>query len=349
MRQKNFFKIRLMLLLLCVSMLACGCAIGGIRQDSVVEDLPQIDPEDGVTKEMAVTLYYRLTNEDYLVGISRSISVRASERVEMAMIRTLLDGVPLQALSPNISPIFPAGTSIVEVSVAGDIMYVTLSREFLSTSAYDEIREAAELSYQNNAISKETLKSMLDIAYGEFLTTRRLAVYSLVNTIVLFNSSVRVQVLVDADGSGAGTRLKLSDLGLNADDQADSDLIEPMKFVESCIVTPQIVTQCALGHIVNGEYELAYPLFSEDDGSAIQKPQYANFETEMKSLGSLDSFKLYGSSVENDENYVRIKADLVFRSADGSEKEIKGKELLLKREGDLYRLGYGTLLSLLKG
>ena len=349
MRQKNFFKIRLMLLLLCVSMLACGCAIGGIRQDSVVEDLPQIDPEDGVTKEMAVTLYYRLTNEDYLVGISRSISVRASERVEMAMIRTLLDGVPLQALSPNISPIFPAGTSIVEVSVAGDIMYVTLSREFLSTSAYDEIREAAELSYQNNAISKETLKSMLDIAYGEFLTTRRLAVYSLVNTIVLFNSSVRVQVLVDADGSGAGTRLKLSDLGLNADDQADSDLIEPMKFVESCIVTPQIVTQCALGHIVNSEYELAYPLFSEDDGSAIQKPQYANFETEMKSLGSLDSFKLYGSSVENDENYVRIKADLVFRSADGSEKEIKGKELLLKREGDLYRLGYGTLLSLLKG
>ncbi len=349
MRQKNFLKIRLMLLLLCVSMLACGCAIGGIRQDSVVEDLPQIDPEDGVTKEMAVTLYYRLTNEDYLVGISRSISVRASERVEMAMIRTLLDGVPLQALSPNISPIFPAGTSIVEVSVAGDIMYVTLSREFLSTSVYDEIREAAELSYQNNAISKETLKSMLDIAYGEFLTTRRLAVYSLVNTIVLFNSSVRVQVLVDADGSGAGTRLKLSDLGLSADDQADSDLIEPMKFVESCIVTPQIVAQCALGHIVNGEYELAYPLFSEDDGSAIQKPQYANFETEMKSLGSLDSFKLYGSSVENDENYVRIKADLVFRSADGSEKEIKGKELLLKREGDLYRLGYGTLLSLLKG
>lgn len=337
-----------LLFLLCLGIIACGCALGGIQQDSPVEDLPQIDPEDGITKEMAVTLYYRLTNEDYLVRISRSISVRASEPVEMAMIRTLLEGVPLQALSFNISSIFPEETSIVEVSVAGDIMYVTLSREFLSTAAYDEIREAAELSYQNNAISKEMLESMLETAYDDLLTTRRLAVYSLVNTIVQYNSGVRVQVLIDVDGSGTGTRLKLSDLGLSVDNQADY-LTEPMKFEESCIVTPQIIAQCALEHLVNGEYELAYPLFSEDDGSGIQKPQYANFETEMISLGSLDSFKLYPYSFDNDENYAHITADFVIRSADGSEKELKAQELLLKREGDLYRLGYGKLLSVLKG
>ncbi|MCE5235531.1 MAG: GerMN domain-containing protein [Eubacteriales bacterium] len=326
-----------------------GCAIGGIRQDAVVETLPQVDPEDGVTKDVAVTLYYRLTDENYLVGIKRSVSVRANERVEKAMIRTLLEGVPLQALSGNVSALFPAGTSIVEVSVVGGIMYVTLSNEFFDTSAYDVTRAAADFSYQSGTINQETYERMVENAYDELLLTRKLAVYSLVNTITEINAGVRVQVLVDVNGTGTGVRLKLSDLGLSAAAQVDSELIEPMGFLEEYVVTPEIVAQCVLAHLVNGEYDLAYPLFSEDDDSGVQKPQYANFETEMLSLGSFVNFTLYGGSFGDDENYARIKVDLVYKASDGTEKELKGRQLLLKREGDLYKLGYGTLLAILKG
>jgi len=330
-------------------MVFSGCAIGGIRQDPTDDGLPQIDPEDGVTRDMTVTLYYRLTNENYLAGITRSISVRANERVEKAMIRTLLEGVPLQALSGNVSPLFPEDTSIVDVSVMGGIMYVTLSKEFLDISAYDETRAAAEFSLESNTISWETYDRMLQEAYNELLFTRRLAIYSLVNTITKFNSSVRVQVLVDETGSGTGERIKLSDLGLNAGDGADSQLLEPMRFVNDCVVTPEIIAQCVLTRLVNGEYELAYPLFSEDDGSGVQKPQYANFETEMLSLGSLESFTTNGYSLGEDEAYARISVDLNFLSANGEVKELKNSTLKLKREGDLYKLGYGTLLDVLKG
>lgn len=346
--KRHRMKISAVILLLCLCMALSGCAIGGIRQDSVIEDLPQIDPEDGVTRDVAITLYYRLTNENYLVGISRSISVRANERVEKAMIRTLLDGVPLQALSGNVSPLFPADTRIVEVSAVGGIMYVTLSTEFFDTSAYDETRSAAEFSYQSGTISRETYERMEREAYEALLLTRRLAVYSLVNTITQYNSGMRVAVLVD-DGSGTGVRLKLGDLGLTAGEQADSELTEPMKFIEDCVVTPEIVTQCLLTHLVNGEYDLAYPLISEDDGSGVQKPQYANFETEMLSLGTLKSFSLSGYALGDDGSQARIRADFVFVSADGVQEELKNQTLVLRREGDLYKLGYGTLLAVLKG
>lgn len=338
-----------LILLLCLCMVFSGCAIGGIRQDPTDEDLPQIDPEDGVTRDKTVTLYYRLTNENYLAGITRSISVRANERTEKAMIRTLLEGVPLQALSGNVSPLFSEDTSIVDVTVVGGIMYVTLSGEFLDTSVYDETRAAADFSLESNTIDKETYDRMVQEAYDELLLTRRLAVYSLVNTITQLTSGVRVQVLVDETGSGTGERIKLSDLGLNAGDGADSELLEPMRFVNDCVVTPEIIAQCALTRLVNGEYELAYPLFSEDDGSGVQKPQYANFETEMKSLGSLKNFNLHGYSMGEDEGYARIRVDLKFLFANGEEKELKDSPLLLKREGDLYKLGYGTLLKVLKG
>ena len=58
----------------------CGCSRGMIREDSVHEDLPDIDPEAGIAKDMRAKLYYRLTDEAYLVGVTATITVYAGER-----------------------------------------------------------------------------------------------------------------------------------------------------------------------------------------------------------------------------------------------------------------------------
>ena len=97
----------------------CGCSRGMIREDSVHEDLPDIDPEAGIAKDMRAKLYYRLTDEAYLVGVTATITVYAGEREERAMIRTLMEGTP--PLSGNISAVIPAGTEIVDVSLEGSI------------------------------------------------------------------------------------------------------------------------------------------------------------------------------------------------------------------------------------
>ena len=77
---------------LTLSMLLAVCCMTGcfgkmIVQDEEHAELPDVDPEDGVEKTVAVKLYYRLTNEEYLAGVESSVTVRAGERTETAVIR----------------------------------------------------------------------------------------------------------------------------------------------------------------------------------------------------------------------------------------------------------------------
>ena len=100
---------------LTLSMLLAVCCMTGcfgrmIVQDEEHAELPDVDPEDGVEKTVAVKLYYRLTNEEYLAGVESSVTVRAGERTETAVIRALIEGVP--PLASNVSALFPSGTSI---------------------------------------------------------------------------------------------------------------------------------------------------------------------------------------------------------------------------------------------
>ena len=97
-------KTKLMLAwILSLCLLLIGCSGRILMEDRNNEGLPVLDPEDGVAKDISVVLYYRLTGEAYLVPITRNISVRANERAETAIIRTLLEGVPQQSLSNNVS------------------------------------------------------------------------------------------------------------------------------------------------------------------------------------------------------------------------------------------------------
>ena len=141
----------------------CGCSRGMIKEDSVHEDLPDIDPEAGIAKDMRAKLYYRLTDEAYLVGVTATITVYAGEREERAMIRTLMEGTP--PLSGNISAVIPAGTEIVDVSLEGAILYVTLSAEFFNTNIVDEAVADGSRLMENGLLSKSILRlSILDIS-----------------------------------------------------------------------------------------------------------------------------------------------------------------------------------------
>ena len=96
MKQRGFLRAVALLLAGCCLLLA-GCTSRIIQEDRLQDNLPVLDPEDGVARDISVVLYYRLTGEAYLVPVTRNISVRANERTETAMIRTLLEGVPQQS------------------------------------------------------------------------------------------------------------------------------------------------------------------------------------------------------------------------------------------------------------
>lgn len=256
---KNTLRLMALLAAALMLLMLSGCSRGMIKEDSVHEDLPDIDPEAGIAKDMRAKLYYRLTDEAYLVGVTATINVYAGEREERAMIRTLMEGTP--PLSGNISAVIPTGTEIVDVSLEGAILYVTLSAEFFNTNIVDEAVADGSRLMENGLLSRAEYEARVENAREEMYLARRLAAQSIVNTITANRPDVSVQLLFELNGSAA--RVRRTELGLETFGGGSHDLLEPMEFDDSYVITAPGVVACLLEHIQNGEYDKAYPLIAE--------------------------------------------------------------------------------------
>lgn len=336
----------MILFALCLCMFMTGCARHAIQEDGILENLPQIDPEDGVTREVNVDLYYRLTDEAYLVNVNRNITVRPNERTEYAIIRTLIAGIP--PLANNVSPVFAQGTSIVDVVLDGAILYVTLSEEFLDTSTFDEARIAAAKLLDPEKplhITQEEYNAIAQAAQEEMYLARRLGVMSIVNTICGYESSIRVQVLVETGGL-KGKRLTREELGMETVAGSDSSLIEPMGFDVNLVAAPREIVSCVLSRMKLGEYEKAYPLFAESGRGGAQRPIYTVFEEELSSMGSVENFEITSVDMSGGINNVIVHANISFRTKEGDLRRIGNAGIALVREGDLHKVEYNPFKRL---
>lgn len=348
MRSKAVFALLLSLLFTLCTLSGCAALPGaGIREDNVREDLPAIDPEAGVAREIQVRLYYRLTDEAYLVGVTTSLTVLSNERAEKAMVRELLSGVP--PLSNNVSEVIPQNTGIIDVSLDGAILYITLSNEFFDTAIVDQAERENEESLSSGFITREEYDKRVEAARAEMYLCRRLCVYSIVNTVTQYDPDVRVQLLFDTEGSGVGARVSREELGFPPNEQANSNLLEPMEYAPDAVVSPLTLAKCALDRMMAGEYEKSYVLFAEMESGGMQKPTYANFETEMLSLGRVTGYTLYSYDIAEETGQARVSADLEFTDAAGNALMISGVNIALRSEGNIYKLGYYAFKELIEG
>lgn len=339
----------LVLLALLALALSCFAFMPGqsIKEDGVREDLPAIDPGAGVARELQVKLFYRLTNEAYLVGVTSTLSVLSSERPEKAMVRELLLGVP--PLANNVSEVIPANTKIVEVSLEGGILYITLSEGFFDTAIVDAAEREGRRSLDAGFINQQEYEARVEAAKQEMMLCRRLAVCSIVNSVTSSDPDVRVHLLFDLDGDGAGERVARGELGFEPNLEANSDLLEPMEYDADAVISPLTLVKCALDHMMAGENEMAYVLFAETESGGMQKPTYANFETEMLTLGRITGYTLYSYVVDEGHAQASVRADLEFTDASGVTRTLAGADIALRGEGNLYKLGYYAFKALMEG
>lgn len=344
-KRKGYFISKAAALMAAISVLIfllCGCSAGMlIKEDSVKEDLPQIDPEAGTAKTERVKLYYRLTDEKYLVGVTSTVTVYAGEREELAMVRALINGVP--PLMDDISQVIPEGTEIVDVSLDGAILYVTLSSDFFTTKIVDDAISDGSRLMENGLLSSAEYDERVNAAREEMYLTRRLAAQSIVNTITANNPDVSVQLMFEINGSSS--RVKRTELGYETFGDGSSDLVEPMSFDESYVLTAVDVVSCILEHLQNAEYDKVYPLIAELEQGGSQKPDYAAFETTLESLPKVESFSVREQSQSDESSSVLVVAVITLDNGGGT----RWYQLTLKSEGSIYKLGYKSLLSMLGG
>ena len=147
-------KLAALVMALCFAMSAGGCMGKVIAEDDDKMNLPSIDPEDGASRELPVTLYYRLANEELLVGVESKVSVRAGERTEAAVIRALKEG---SAVSSGVTVLIPSAASLRELSYEDGVLYVTLSEEFLNEDMVSFAEPLRRLEVNHPADDKASL------------------------------------------------------------------------------------------------------------------------------------------------------------------------------------------------
>ncbi len=319
MKRPVKYRKRLLVLLACAlvfCMSACAAVISE-TSDPYGAGLPRIDPEAGVSREADVTMYYRLAGEEALLALNQTITVRANESLEEAILRQLIEGPP--AFLTDLVPVFPAGTRLVDVSSEGAILYVTLSAELLNASSDAKTREEIDIE-------------------------RRMAIYAIVNSVTSNSLYSRVQVMVDMDGVGSGTRIPGSLLGFDS-----LQLLEPMRFSSDVIATPKSIVEFALAHMSDQELTQAYSLFLESETGGLQKPDYATFETQLLSLGHVTSYTVHDYEIAQDKRSARVSFDMGWVTREGVEYDAQYLTMDLQMEGVLYKIGYYAFLDILPG
>ena len=97
------------------------------------------------------------------------------------------------------------------------------------------------------------------------------------------------------------------------------------------------------------EYEQAYVYLAENESGARQKPAYAQFETELSTLGELLEYKVNSFTMAEDGLSAEVHADIAFRYAeDGVLKKAANAAVKLEWEGEMLKIGYASLWALLQ-
>lgn len=228
-----------MRLAVCVLALLCLVGCVPLRERMIAEDrliLPQESPEAALAPEQSgrgnvdIYLYYQVRDSLLMAPERRTLRNVAEEELLTSLVRELLRGPE----STDLHSWFPADTTLAELSQTRDIVYVTLSREFL------------------NAPEDAPVNWMDDPDWTAYvLQRRRLALDCLVNTVTQLGGVSRVQVLVLTEGS-RGSRLTMADVGLAGEDPTQP--LEPLTRADDLIFTPEAAAEALLSAFARKEW-----------------------------------------------------------------------------------------------
>ncbi len=315
-------KFRIILvILLAIIMLFSGCGFyGGGTTD---RNVPDINPRaEAANKDTSnVMLYFSYRDENLLAGEMRSIDVPVSDTLEAAVIKELIKGP--SADRDELVGLFWPGVELVSISTNADIFFITLSEEFITTEPEEkDLLEGRTVAQQ-----------------------KKLAIYSVVNTLVEMGKYSAVQFYVGSEG-GVIKRIAPSDAGWSED--ANQEYLEPLGRNEDLILTPENTLWQALDSFTKKDWTRLYNFtaYSSLDGS--QKPAISDFSEALTDKGnSLVSFDVVGSNVAYDGQSAVVMLDYTIKTREGNSIPKLNRPFVLVREDDIWKLTYTSIVDIL--
>lgn len=307
-------------LLLIIVFTVSGCGVK--RSDKINLNVPDINPKaEAANKDTSnVTLYFSYDGENLLAGETRAIDVPVSETLEVAVVNALISGP--SAGRDELRGLFWEGVELKNLSTRDDIIFITFNESFLSNIPEDEI-----------TLDEKTAGDQ-----------KKLAIYSIVNTLTEMGKYSRVQIEVARDGGSSG-RITRSEAGFKGNEYS---YLEPLAREGSLILTPEITLKQALDSFAKKDWNRLYTFTAHAEPDGTIKPDMNDFSEALAAKGYLlMEFEVLDSNVSYDGQSVVVMLDYSLKTKEGDIIPRYTIPVMLIREDDIWKLSYSSLVNIL--
>ncbi|MGI5899179.1 MAG: GerMN domain-containing protein [Christensenellales bacterium] len=329
-------RIALTALLLCaLIVLISGCTSGFLspvtERQSVFDSDYIVDISPNVltdTFETGVkTIYYRINGELLLAPVLVQYSLPVDKSKEEQLIEALISGPPVD--KHELMAAIPADTQLVSLQSRDGYLEITLSNEFLS------VGEDVPANWESNPVWSK-----------EVMDRRRMATYSIINSITELGEYSRVLILIDVNGDGNGQRVNRSQFGLPSGEE-DAP-IEPLRRDPTLILSPQRACEKVLDAIITQRIDSVMQfIYFGDEGvpsaQAVAEVLYS------PGLSSYD-LSAYGDAIVRlDGQQAVLSVDFISASyGTGNRSEHYAYPLVARLVDNIWRIEYNSLKEMME-
>lgn len=248
--------VKVIVAIICATFL-CSCQ--GLYLDNGGQDgdAPQLQATNATSSPVSsAALYFGFSDQDILAAEFRKIDTYPNNSYEYALLSALLRGP--QGVSNALSRVIDQNTTLEGISYEENCVFVTLSDDF---------------------ITLENIEGLSEEEFAQQCLRQRMAVYSVVNTIIENTGYSRVQLYIVREEQNVTERPTRGELGF-AGDGREEEHIEPLAMDESYIMTPYTALKGFTSCLISGDFENAHKYLSSDSSTGILRPDLSGFEAD---------------------------------------------------------------------
>ncbi len=331
---KNLIKLICAIASVAVVLIAALILVGTFPGSGISEspsnNLNPVPPDaDDTTSpiETNVKLYFRYSDTDMLASETRRIQSYSNQRVEQAVLMELLAG-PSQGT--GLTRVIDSQTRVVSISNEGDTLVVTFSEEYL--------RQRSNLpdGWGEDAALREE----------EYLR-RRLAVYSVVNTLAGMGDYSHVQILIDYNNTGIGQKVTRARLGFTEDAGELNKPLQPLAFNEAVTLNVGNTVNAVFRALTAHDWQTVYLFLSSKTESGLNRPLYDTVAGSLQQSASrLFNYEVTGAVYGTDGKRAVVFLNLNFELENGTKISKISAPVKLRAVNEIWLIDHDVLYGL---
>ena len=293
--------------------------------------------ENAIKISKSVVCYYGYVepedaaNQEYLVAETHTIDYSSTRDYEAQLLKELVNGPDQKG--NKLTSLIPEGTTFVVNAKDKDrFISVTVSKNFLNPPDNFPTDWTTRTNYVN-----------------KYNMLKRLAIYSIVDTLTESGKYDSVQILTDIDGDGVGNIPLRKDVGFL--DANQNEFLDTMYRNVKVILTPENSLTSMMYYLKNKYFENLYDLIMLVDLNGDKKPTQEEITNTIEDLNfTIGSYSVSNAIVSPDGTTATMILNTQVNVGTGKNletKNLRNYTVRLIKEDGLWKIQYDDLINIL--